>query len=123
MNMDMKINKAMEYCLSKKGAEEAYPFDMVTIVFKLGGKMFGLVYDRDGEIGLNLKCDPELSLALRQQYEGIIPGYHMNKKHWNTVIFEKDVPDEEIYRLIDLSYDIVYKSLSKKVRDEIEKNL
>jgi predicted DNA-binding protein (MmcQ/YjbR family) len=123
MNMDMKINKAMEYCLSKKGAEEAYPFDMVTIVFKLGGKMFGLVYDRDGEIGLNLKCDSELSLALRQQYEGIIPGYHMNKKHWNTVIFEKDVPDEEIYRLIDLSYDIVYKSLSKKVRDEIEKNL
>jgi len=119
----MKINRAMEYCLSKKGAEETYPFDMVTIVFKLGGKMFGLVYDKDGEIGLNLKCDPELSLALRQQYEGIIPGYHMNKKHWNTVIFEKDVPDEEIYRLIDLSYDIVYKSLSKKVRDEIEKNL
>jgi predicted DNA-binding protein (MmcQ/YjbR family) len=113
------VKKAIEYCLSKKGAEETYPFDETTLVFKVGGKMFGLVYDREGDKGLNLKCDPDLNLALREQYEGVIPGYHMNKTHWNTVLFDKDVPDEEIMRFVDISYDLVVKSLSKKVRSEI----
>lgn len=81
--------------------------------------MFGLVYNRDGEVGLNLKCDPELSMVLRHQFNNVIPAYHMNKKHWNTVIFNKDVPDEEIYRLIDISYEIVFESLTKKIQKEI----
>lgn len=115
----MDVKSAVSYCLSMKGAQEAYPFDESTLVFKVAGKMFGLVYNRDGEEGLNLKCDPDLNLALRDQYDGVIPGYHMNKNHWNTVLFNKDVPDEEIIKLIDISYDIVVKSLSKKLRSEI----
>ncbi|WXR61913.1 MmcQ/YjbR family DNA-binding protein [Peptostreptococcaceae bacterium AGR-M142] len=118
----MKIEEAIKYCLNKKGAKETYPFDEETLVFKVGNKMFGLVYDRNDEIGLNLKCDVDLSLALRHQYEGIIPGYHMNKKHWNTIIFDKDVPDEEIIRLINISYELVFKSLTKKVQKEIKED-
>lgn len=115
----MKIEEAIKYCLSKPGAQETYPFDEETLVFKVGNKMFRLVYSREGDIGLNLKCDPEVNLELRHQYSGIIPGYHMNKDHWNTLIFERDVPDEEIRRLIDISYDIVFKSLTKKLQNAI----
>ncbi len=116
----MDIKTAVQYCLNKPYAEETYPFGEETLVFKVGDKMFGLVYDRDDEIGLNLKCDPESALALREKYSGIIPGYHMNKQHWNTVIFNQDVPDEEIYKLMDYSYEIVYKSLSKKQKALLE---
>lgn len=115
----MTVNEAVAYALSKKGAEETYPFDETTLVFKVAGKMFGLVYDKDGKYGLNLKCDPELSLVLRQQYEGVFPGYHMNKKHWNTVLFDADVPDDEIIKFVDISYDIVFKSLTKKLQKEV----
>jgi len=116
----MNKKEAIRYVLDKKGAEETYPFDETTLVFKVGGKMFGLVYERGGDVGLNLKCDPELSLVLRQQYEGVFPGFHMNKKHWNTVLFDSDVPDNEIYNFVDISYDIVLKSLTKKLQKEIE---
>lgn len=110
----MDIKAAVQYCLNKPHAEETYPFDETTLVLKVGGKMFGLVYDRDDEIGLNLKCDPASAIALREKYSGITPGYHMNKQHWNTVIFNRDVPDDEIYKLMDYSYEIVYKSLTEK---------
>ncbi|MGB3366923.1 MAG: MmcQ/YjbR family DNA-binding protein [Acidaminobacteraceae bacterium] len=120
----MNVEEAIKYCMSKKGAMETYPFDATTLVFKVGNKitnkMFGLVYERSGEVGLNLKCDPELSLVLRAQYEGVFPGYHMNKKHWNTVLFESDVPDDEIRKFIDISYEIVLKSLTKKLQKEIQ---
>jgi len=115
----MTVNEAVKYALSKKGAEETYPFDETTLVFKVAGKMFGLVYDHKGQLGLNLKCDPELNLVLRQQYEGVFPGYHMNKKHWNTILFDSDVPDEEIYKFVDISYDIVFKSLTKKLQKSV----
>ncbi len=116
----MDVKEAIGYCLSKRGAQETYPFDEETLVFKVGGKMFGLVYDRDGEMGLNLKCDPELALVLRQQYEGVFPGYHMNKKHWNTVLLGSDIPDDEMRRFVDISYDIVFNKLTKKLQKEIE---
>lgn len=115
----MTIQEAIAYCLSKKGAEETYPFDETTLVFKVGGKMFGLVYDRNDDIGLNLKGEPAFNLILRQQYDNVIPGYHMNKKHWNTVIFGGDVPEDEIKKFIDVSYDIVFNSLTKKLQKEI----
>jgi len=119
----MKVKEAIEYCMSKKGAMETYPFDATTLVFKVGNevtnKMFGLVYEMNGEVGLNLKCDPELSLVLRAQYKGVFPGYHMNKRHWNTILFDSDVPDDEILKFVDISYDIVFKSLTKKVKEEI----
>lgn len=116
----MDIKTAIQYCLNKPHAEETYPFDETTLVLKVGGKMFGLVYDREDEIGLNLKCDPASAIALREKYSGIIPGYHMNKQHWNTVIFGKDVPDDEICKLMDYSYEIVYKSLTKKQKALLE---
>ena len=115
----MDVKEAVKYCLSKKGAKETYPFDETTLVFKVGNKMFGLVYDRQGDKGLNLKCNLDLNLELRQEHEGIIAAYHMNKRHWNTVIFHSDVPDEMIYKLIDNSYEIVFKSLTKKLQKEI----
>ena len=115
----MKVEEAIAYCLSKKEAKETYPFDEETLVFKVAGKMFGLVYDMEGRQGLNLKCDPDLSQVLRQQYEDVFPGYHMNKKHWNTVLFNGDVPDEEIINLVDISYEIVVKSLKKADRERI----
>ncbi len=77
----MTRKEAVEYVLSKKGAVETYPFDESTLVFKVGGKMFGLVYDHKGDLGLNLKCDPDFSLVLRGQFEGIFPGYHLNKNN------------------------------------------
>jgi predicted DNA-binding protein (MmcQ/YjbR family) len=120
----MDVKKAIEYCLSKKGAKETYPFDEKTLVFKVGNgekdKMFGLVYDHNNEIGLNLKCPPDLNIVLQQQYEGIMGAYHQNKKHWITVKFGYDVSDEEIYNLIDISYDLVYKSFPKRIRDEVD---
>ena len=115
----MDVKEAVKYCLSKKGAKETYPFDETTLVFKVGNKMFGLVYDRNGDKGLNLKCNPDLNLELRQEYEGIIPAYHMNKRHWSTVIFGMDVADEMICKLIDNSYETVFKSLTKKLQKEI----
>jgi len=112
--------EAVAYALSLKGAEETYPFDESTLVFKVSGKMFGLVYEKNGDVGLNLKCDPDFAQVLRQQYEGIFPGYHMNKKHWNTVLFGSDVPDDEIVNLLNLSYEIVFKSLTKKLQRELD---
>lgn len=120
----MNVKESIKYCMSKKGAMETYPFDETTLVFKVGNevtnKMFGLIYDKNDELGLNLKCDPELSLVLRTQYEGVFPGYHMNKKHWNTVLFDSDVPDDEIRKFVDISYDIVFNSLTKKLQKEIQ---
>jgi predicted DNA-binding protein (MmcQ/YjbR family) len=120
------VQEAINYCLAKKGAIETYPFDESTLVFKVGHgatyKMFALVYDHEGGLGLNLKADPELNLVLRQQYQGVFPGYHMNKKHWNTVLFNSDVSDEEIIKFIDISYQIVFESLTKKIQKEILKD-
>lgn len=116
----MTVHEAIAYCLGKPGAEETYPFDEETLVFKVAGKMFGLVYDKEGRQGLNLKCDPELSLVLRQQYNDLFPGYHMNKKHWNTVLFDGDVPDHEIFNLVDISYKIVVSKLKKAERERLQ---
>ena len=116
----MTREEAIKYALSKKGAEETYPFDETTLVFKVGGKMFGLVYEREGEVGLNLKCDPDFSQVLRQQYEGVFPGYHMNKEHWNTVILDESIPEPEINRMIDESYRLEVKSLKKSDREKLK---
>lgn len=118
----MTVETWIHYCLSKPGAEETYPFDATTLVFKVGGKMFGLVYNHKGQVGLNLKGHPRLNLVLRQQYKGIIPGYHMNKDHWNTVLFDSDVPDEEIYRMVDMAYDLVFEGLPKKIKATVLQN-
>jgi predicted DNA-binding protein (MmcQ/YjbR family) len=111
----MNIEHFREYCLSKKGVTEHFPFDETTLVFKVMGKMFALT-DLEGPFSLNLKCDPEKAVDLRERYPSVQPGYHMNKKHWNTIIVDGTVDDEMIYEWTDHSYHLVVISLSKKER-------
>lgn len=120
----MNIEQLHKYCLSKKGVTEHFPFDQVTLVFKVMGKMFALVGLERWEKGIyniNLKCIPDWAEELRETYESIKPGFHMNKKHWNTVTLNSgDVSDKFAYELIDHSYNLVVKGLSKKLRLELE---
>jgi predicted DNA-binding protein (MmcQ/YjbR family) len=118
----MTIQDFYDYCLAKKGVTEHFPFDEDTLVFKVGGKMFALsslIHWEKGEASINLKCDPERALELRAQYEGVQPGYHMSKQHWNTVIVDSDVPERLLRELIDHSYEMVFGSLTKKLQAEI----
>ena len=115
----MNIENYRDYCLSKAGVTEAFPFDENTLVFKVMGKMFALA-DVDEFESVNLKCDPELALKLRETYVGVRPGYHMNKKHWNTVSMDGSLPDEKIKEWIDHSYALVVAGLPKKVREELK---
>lgn len=115
----MRFDQFREYCLKKPFATEEFPFDFSTLVFKVGGKIFALS-DVDDFVSVNLKADPERSVELRERYQGVKPGYHMNKTHWNTVTVSSDVPDELFLRLIDHSYDLVYSSLPRKLRNELE---
>ncbi len=114
----MDIETYRDYCLQKKGVTEDFPFDNKTLVFKVMGKLFALT-DIELFKSVNLKCDPLYALELRVDFSGIIPGYHMNKKHWNTVQMNEDVPDQKIKELIDLSYDLVAKGLTKKLKEEL----
>ena len=118
----MNIHSFYEYCLVKKGVTEHFPFDEDTLVFKVGGKMFALSslsQWEKGEPSINLKCEPERALELRADYEGVQPGYHMSKQHWNTVTVGSDVPEKMLRELIDHSYDLIFKSLAKKLQAEI----
>ncbi len=118
----MNIQQLYEFCLTKKGVTEHFPFDQDTLVFKVGGKMFCLTSLSDWEKGtpsLNLKCDPEFAEKLRAEFDDIKPGWHMSKTHWNTIQINCEVPDSLIKELIDHSYDLVFKSLSKKVQLEV----
>ena len=118
----MNIQQFYEFCLSKKGVTEHFPFDEETLVFKVGGKMFCLTSLNQWEKGtpsLNLKCNPERAQELRAEYEAIIPGWHMSKVHWYTVAFNSDVSDKMMCELINNSYDLVFNSLTKKIQAEI----
>jgi len=114
----MNIEEYCDYCLKKPGVADEFPFGPDTLVFKVMGKMFALS-GVDDFSGMNLKCDPELAMELREEYEAVNPGYHMNKNHWNTVTVNADASDKKIYEWIDLSYNLVVKSLTKKLRDEL----
>lgn len=118
----MNLEKYYEYCLSKKGVTEHFPFDQDVLVFKVGDKMFALSSLKQWEKGeptINLKCDPEYTLELRAQYNDIQPGYHMSKIHWNTVTINGEVSDKLVEQLIDDSYRLIFKSLSVKIQKEI----
>ena len=114
----MDVEFIWNYCLSKNGAEETFPFNPRTLVFKVGGKMFAL-FDVDNFTGINLKCNPERSIELRESYSGITSAFHMNKKHWITVKINQDVDSSLILELVNHSYDLVHSSLSKKIQDGI----
>lgn len=112
----MNAESFRAYCLGKPGATEGAPFGPDHIVFKVQGKMFALLGLDEVPTRVNLKCDPDLALELRDRYEQVEPGYHMNKRHWNTVIFDGVIPDVEIRKMIDHSYELVVASLPKAKR-------
>lgn len=115
----LELDELRKYCLSKKCATEDFPFDETTLVFRIGGKMFCLTDIEKLPFSFNLKCDPEKAIDLRERYEAIIPGYHCNKKHWNTLIPELGLNLKTIYELIDHSYDLVFSGLKKSEKQAI----
>ena len=119
----MNLENYYEYCLSKKGVTEHFPFDEDTLVFKVGGKMFALsslAQWEKGEPSINLKCDPDRAQELRAEYSDIRPGFHMSKVHWNTITVNGELSTAMVKELIDHSYDLVFKSLTKKLQTEIQ---
>lgn len=115
----MNIETFREYCLSKPAATEDTPFGPDDIVFKVAGKMFAIAALMEVPPRVNLKCDPDLALELRDRYEQVRPGYHMNKKHWNTVVLDGVIPERELRKMIDDSYDLVVQSLPKSKREKL----
>ena len=103
----MNIESAREYCLRKKAVTECFPFDEYSLVMKVMDKMFALIDEKSKPVRLSLKCDPGLAELLRDKYETVLPGYHLNKKHWNTIICSGQVPEDELRDLVRHSYELV----------------
>ena len=114
----MNIEEFREHCISKKGVTEEFPFDQSTLVFKVMGKMFALT-DVDDFESINLKCDPAWAQQLREQHDAIYAGFHMNKKHWNTVDMDGSLSDTFIIQLIDHSYELVVEKLPKGLKERL----
>ena len=114
----MNIEDFRDYCLAKPGATEEFPFGPETLVYKVG-KIFAITGLDAEDFKVNLKCDPAYAIELRERYPQIIPGWHMNKQHWNTVHFEDGLPEDLLRKLIDHSYELIVESLSKKVRAKL----
>ncbi|TAL36709.1 MAG: MmcQ/YjbR family DNA-binding protein [Spirochaetes bacterium] len=112
----MNLKKLRAHLLAKEGAYEDFPFGIDVLTAKVNGKIFALVALEAKPLWINLKCEPFLAMELRERYSSIIPGYHMNKVHWNTIILDGEVPDGEVKRLIDMSYELVVKKGGKKKR-------
>ncbi len=115
----MELDKVMEHLSGKAGAEQGFPFGPEVLVFKVGGKIFALVALDETPLRVNLKCDPHQAEVLRGLYPAVTPGYHMNKKHWNTVILDGTVPEDEVFAMMDDSYDLVVKSLPRAERERL----
>ncbi len=114
----MNIEELRDHCLAKPGATEGFPFGEDTLVFKVGCKIF-LITSLDQADRFNVKCDPELAVELRERYAEVQPGYHMNKKMWNTVFMTGSLTRKQLLDMIDHSYDLILKSLPKKIQAEI----
>lgn len=115
----MNIEEIRMFCLSKAGVTESFPFDEVTLVFKVKNKMFALL-SLDDAHGISLKCDPERAIELREKYPAIIPGYHLNKQLWNTIQIDASLSEKLIKELINHSYDLIVASLPNKLKQELE---
>lgn len=113
------IEKFRSYCLAKKGVTEEFPFDSETLVFKVMGKMFALTSLDHEVFRINLKCDPEQAELLREQYPAVTPGYHMSKRHWNSVVVDGSIPVRSLFQMIDHSYELVVAGLPAKLRREL----
>ncbi len=115
----MNIEELRQYCIQKKYVTESFPFDTSTLVFKVADKMFAVCgLDRQPH-GVNVKCNPDKSLVLRETYTAVTAAYHMNKKHWNTIVLEEDMSEAELKKWIDHSYDLVIRSFTKKKQKEL----
>ena len=117
----MTIEKVRDHCLKKPGVTESFPFGGETLVFKVFGKIFCLG-GLTPPFTINLKCDPELALELREKFDGVTPGYHMNKTHWNTIALNSNIKETEILGWVDHSYDLVFNSLPMKLRNNLSGN-
>lgn len=115
----MELPDVIAYCLSLPGTEETTPFGPEALVYKVCGKMFAVTVPEDFPARVNLKCDPERSIELRDRHEAIKPGWHMNKKHWNTVVLDGSLPPALVRELVEHSYQLVVASLPKKQRDKL----
>ncbi|MBD1385692.1 MmcQ/YjbR family DNA-binding protein [Mucilaginibacter rigui] len=113
----MNIEELRDYCLAKPAATEGLPFGEDTLVFKVGEKIF--LITSLGQPSFNVKCDPEYAIELREQFNEVTPGYHMNKKHWNTVRTDGSLTNKQLRDMIDHSYELILKSLPKKLQAEI----
>lgn len=117
----MDLETARQYALSKKATTESFPFDDQALVFKVMNKMFAVMSLARQPTSMNLKCDPERAVELREEYpESVLPAWHMNKTHWNSVVLESELSDKKIRELIDLSYDLVVAKMTKKMRAELD---
>ena len=114
----MNIEELRDYCITKKGVSESFPFDEETLVFKVMNKMF-LLTNINKELSMNVKCDPDKAIELREQYSFVLPGWHMNKRLWNTVNIEGSISDKQIKEWIDDSYNLIVNSLTKKLKNEL----
>jgi predicted DNA-binding protein (MmcQ/YjbR family) len=117
----MDLETIRKYCLEKKNTRESFPFGDTTLVFKVSGKMFLLISLNDLPLQFNVKCDPDLAVELRESYSSVIPAFHMNKTHWNTIILNGQLSIKQIREMIDASYALVVKSLPLKERKKLEK--
>ena len=115
----MDLAEFREYCLTKLGASEGTPFGPDVLIYKVGGKMFALAAFDEVPTTVNLKCDPDLALDLRDRYEQVRPGYHMNKKHWNSVMLDGSVPGDEVREMVEHAYTVVVAGLPRTVRDKL----
>lgn len=115
----MNIESLQVYCLSKSGVTEEFPFGEQTLVYKVMGKIFALTSLDSTPLTINLKCEPEKAVQLREEYECVLPGFHMNKKHWNTVVADGSVKDLILKAWIDHSYDLVVQSLPRKLKEQM----
>lgn len=118
--LPMHVEEIRDYCLVKTGVEESFPFDNETLVFKVGGKIFLLLSLNANPIQFNVKCEPNKAIDLREKYTYVLPGYHMNKQHWNTIICSSGISKSLIFDWIDDSYNLVLKSLPKKIRSNLK---
>ena len=117
----MNIETIREYCLRKKGVSEDFPFNETTLVFKVMNKMFLLASLDSVPLQINLKCDPEKAVELREKYDSVESAYHMNKTHWNSVLIDRTIPDKEILKWIDDSYNLVVSGLKKSEKEKLKK--
>ena len=117
----MNLNELEKYLDAMPGSESGFPFGPEVKVYKVGGKMFALISLQDSPLRINLKCDPMDAQILREQFEAVIPGYHMNKEHWNTVVLDGTMAVDTVRLLIDQSYNLIYNSLPKYKQNQIKR--